>query len=69
MGGNLASAPDKAKAPNFMVYALRDPIGANLDRIQFVKVIKILNKKPPPCQAGAVFRCYTTLKFNNKSGV
>ena len=36
MGGDLAIAPD-AKAPTFMVYALRDPIGANLDRIQIVK--------------------------------
>ncbi|MGI9372699.1 MAG: DUF3604 domain-containing protein, partial [Hyphomicrobiales bacterium] len=36
MGGDLASAPD-GKAPSFMVYALRDPIGANLDRIQIVK--------------------------------
>jgi hypothetical protein len=36
MGGELAMAP-KGKAPNFMVYALRDPIGANLDRIQIIK--------------------------------
>ncbi len=36
MGGDLASAP-AGKAPTFMVYALRDPIGANLDRIQIVK--------------------------------
>jgi len=36
MGGDLSKAP-KGKAPTFMVYALRDPIGANLDRIQVVK--------------------------------
>jgi len=36
MGGDLTSAP-KGKAPTFMVYALRDPIGANLDRIQIIK--------------------------------
>jgi len=36
MGGNLHSAPD-GKAPVFMVYALRDQIGANLDRIQIIK--------------------------------
>jgi len=36
MGGDLR--PEKGKeAPTFMVYALRDPIGANLDRIQIVK--------------------------------
>jgi hypothetical protein len=36
MGGDLTSAPG-GKAPTFMVYALRDPIGANLDRIQIIK--------------------------------
>jgi hypothetical protein len=36
MGGDLTKAP-KGKSPTFMVYALRDPIGANLDRIQIIK--------------------------------
>jgi hypothetical protein len=36
MGGDLKAVKDK-KAPTFMVYALRDSIGANLDRIQIVK--------------------------------
>ncbi|MEM1430930.1 MAG: DUF3604 domain-containing protein [Pseudomonadota bacterium] len=35
MGSDLRTAT--AEAPTFMVYALRDPIGANLDRIQIVK--------------------------------
>ena len=37
MGGDLKKAPKGKKAPTFMVYALRDPVGANLDRIQIVK--------------------------------
>jgi hypothetical protein len=37
MGGDLRARPDGAKAPNFLVYALRDSIGANLDRVQIVK--------------------------------
>ncbi len=36
MGGNLHH-PSGDKAPSFMVYALRDPIGGNLDRIQIIK--------------------------------
>jgi len=36
MGGDLTAAPS-GKSPTFMVYALRDPIGANLDRIQIIK--------------------------------
>jgi hypothetical protein len=36
MGGNLASAPE-GKSPRLMIRALRDPDGANLDRIQVVK--------------------------------
>ncbi len=36
MGSDLTAAPDGA-APTFMIRALRDPDGANLDRIQIVK--------------------------------
>jgi hypothetical protein len=36
MGGDMRASKG-AEAPNFMVFALRDPIGANLDRIQIVK--------------------------------
>ena len=36
MGGDLTAAP-KGKAPTFMAIALRDPIGANLDRVQIIK--------------------------------
>jgi len=37
MGGDLTGVPEGKEAPVFMVYALRDPIGANLDRIQIIK--------------------------------
>ncbi len=36
MGGDLSKAPED-KAPSFMVRALRDPDGANLDRVQIIK--------------------------------
>ncbi len=37
MGGNLSVAPKGKKAPTFLVAALKDPIGGNLDRIQVIK--------------------------------
>jgi hypothetical protein len=37
MGGDLRARPENAGAPSFMVYALRDSVGANLDRIQVIK--------------------------------
>ena len=36
MGGDLRNAPP-GRAPGFLVAALKDPLGANLDRIQIVK--------------------------------
>jgi hypothetical protein len=36
MGGDLTVAPG-GKSPTFLVIALRDPIGANLDRVQIIK--------------------------------
>ena len=36
MGGDLAAAPE-GSSPGFLVEAMRDPNGANLDRIQIVK--------------------------------
>jgi hypothetical protein len=36
MGGDLSAAP-AGKAPGFLVHAMRDPDGANLDRVQIIK--------------------------------
>jgi len=36
MGGDLRNAPQGA-SPSFLVAALKDPIGANLDRVQIIK--------------------------------
>jgi len=36
MGGELARAP-RGRAPRFLIQAAKDPIGANLDRVQVVK--------------------------------
>jgi len=36
MGGDLSKAPG-GKAPTFLVAALKDPVGANLDRVQIIK--------------------------------
>jgi len=38
MGGDLPARPRDAAAPTFLVQAARDPDGANLDRIQIIKI-------------------------------
>jgi Protein of unknown function (DUF3604) len=37
MGADLPAKPGEAKAPSFVVWAVKDPTAANLDRIQVVK--------------------------------
>jgi hypothetical protein len=38
MGGDLPAKPANAKAPAFVLWSVKDPDGANLDRLQIVKV-------------------------------
>ena len=59
MGGDLSAAPE-GEAPKFMVRALRDPDGANLDRIQMIKGWVDARAKPR--------RRFTTSPFRRPRG-
>lgn len=38
MGSDLPAKPDSTKAPNFAIWAVKDPNNASLDRVQVIKV-------------------------------
>jgi len=38
MGGDLPAQPSEARSPTFALWAVKDPNGANLDRLQVVKI-------------------------------
>ena len=73
MGGDLPEKPTTAKAPTFLVQALKDPESGNLDRIQIVKgwyaggygwekvydVVWSDDRKPAPA-GGEEYRIVTT---------
>jgi hypothetical protein len=78
MGGDLTQAP-QGKVPTFLVAALKDPLGANLDRYQIVKgwldkngnpqekvydVVWSGNRKPDP-QTGKVPSVGSTVDIGN----
>src|SRR6185503_5423811 len=46
MGGDLSDAP-AGRSPTFLVAALKDPIGANLDRLQVIKGWVDADKRKP----------------------
>lgn len=45
MGSDLTAAP-RGKAPSFLIQAVKDPVGANLDRVQVIKGWVDANNEP-----------------------
>jgi hypothetical protein len=65
MGGDLAKGPD-GKSPTFLVAALKDPFGANLDRIQIVKGWLDKEKKTHEKVYNVVWSDAKSRKLDNK---